>query len=676
MSHGRKPVENRFPHRVIFDRCLNGTSKETSPRPRRLCGELAFPLWVVVESETGNNERKDALIMNRTHETILPDKDARIALALSGGGFRASLYHLGTIRYLEEIGVMPRVEVMSTVSGGSIIGAYYLVEMERRLRARTGKDRLEVCDDIINEFGRLLGRNFRMRALVFYPFFYPMQTLLALLRLRHAGDTMARAFEKILFAPSLRIGDLPVQICRKIPSPAADETAEAEKNQGYCEVTGTRILINTTSLITGKRVVFSRESDTGLKAQIEKLDPNNIILARAVGASASVPGLFKPLRIGNEILSDGGVVDNQGLESLFDYFQMSDETLNLLPDAFRQPVELREKSPGTAPSTPRGSVYLIVSDGAGQFSIRSSGKATRAGSASRSMSILQAANRRKILKLLLDKKNDHSIKEFAFTHLAMNLKGRTMGERLPSEFITPTAELRTDLDEFSRLERDALIYHAYSLMKHQVDRYCPELKTDTVSPHEFTARHFSWPPPFVELCDPGAGHKKRAGAARFAIEKFLRVGQSALFRDLKRFPWVFAPLLFVVFLLGHTLSKLLITLKLGSSGQSLQVIITEYVRDLIMEFLPSLPGRIGSLINYFLPLNDVRKCFEVGGALSGTLEFFGKTICVAVSFYIFLWLYWEFKKMTGLPARCEQKMMDTITSTGGEDEDSLEPPTT
>ena len=43
----------------------------------------------------------------------------RIGLALSGGGFRASLYHLGTIRYLEKAGIMPRVEVVSTVSGGS-----------------------------------------------------------------------------------------------------------------------------------------------------------------------------------------------------------------------------------------------------------------------------------------------------------------------------------------------------------------------------------------------------------------------------------------------------------------------------------------------------------------------------------------------------------------------------
>ena len=62
------------------------------------------------------------------HDTEQNDVSApnpvRIGLALSGGGFRASFYHLGTIRYLEEAGIMSKVEVMSTVSGGSIIGAY------------------------------------------------------------------------------------------------------------------------------------------------------------------------------------------------------------------------------------------------------------------------------------------------------------------------------------------------------------------------------------------------------------------------------------------------------------------------------------------------------------------------------------------------------------------------
>ena len=60
----------------------------------------------------------------------------KIGLALSGGGFRASIFHLGVIRRLEELGIMPFVSVISSVSGGSIIAAYYVIEMEKRLRLR------------------------------------------------------------------------------------------------------------------------------------------------------------------------------------------------------------------------------------------------------------------------------------------------------------------------------------------------------------------------------------------------------------------------------------------------------------------------------------------------------------------------------------------------------------
>jgi hypothetical protein len=33
----------------------------------------------------------------------------RIGLALSGGGFRASLYHLGLVRWLRDGGILPRI---------------------------------------------------------------------------------------------------------------------------------------------------------------------------------------------------------------------------------------------------------------------------------------------------------------------------------------------------------------------------------------------------------------------------------------------------------------------------------------------------------------------------------------------------------------------------------------
>ena len=51
-----------------------------------------------------------------------------IALALSGGGFRAAAYHLGTLNILYLLGLLDRVHMLSTVSGGSIIGAFYALK--------------------------------------------------------------------------------------------------------------------------------------------------------------------------------------------------------------------------------------------------------------------------------------------------------------------------------------------------------------------------------------------------------------------------------------------------------------------------------------------------------------------------------------------------------------------
>ncbi len=50
-----------------------------------------------------------------------------IALCLSGGGYRAAIYHLGALRRLNELGILSKVDTISAVSGGSIIAAH-LVE--------------------------------------------------------------------------------------------------------------------------------------------------------------------------------------------------------------------------------------------------------------------------------------------------------------------------------------------------------------------------------------------------------------------------------------------------------------------------------------------------------------------------------------------------------------------
>lgn len=49
----------------------------------------------------------------------------KIGLALSGGGYRAATYHIGTLRALHRLGILDHVDILSSVSGGSITAAYY-----------------------------------------------------------------------------------------------------------------------------------------------------------------------------------------------------------------------------------------------------------------------------------------------------------------------------------------------------------------------------------------------------------------------------------------------------------------------------------------------------------------------------------------------------------------------
>src|SRR3954453_2363008 len=56
---------------------------------------------------------------------------SRIGLALSGGGFRACLYHLGLVRFLRDGGILPRISHITSVSGGSVFAAHLVLNWDR-----------------------------------------------------------------------------------------------------------------------------------------------------------------------------------------------------------------------------------------------------------------------------------------------------------------------------------------------------------------------------------------------------------------------------------------------------------------------------------------------------------------------------------------------------------------
>src|SRR5262245_32274957 len=82
-----------------------------------------------------------------------------VALSLSGGGFRATLFHLGVIAYLRRIGMLERTVAVCGVSGGAIIGAHLVHNWERY----AGSDK--EFSDVALEVVRLTQRDVRGRIL-------------------------------------------------------------------------------------------------------------------------------------------------------------------------------------------------------------------------------------------------------------------------------------------------------------------------------------------------------------------------------------------------------------------------------------------------------------------------------------------------------------------------------
>src|ERR1051325_1072520 len=58
-----------------------------------------------------------------------------IGIALSGGGLRAVLFHLGVIRFLSEANVLRMTKRICSISGGSVLAAHLVLNWEQYLQA-------------------------------------------------------------------------------------------------------------------------------------------------------------------------------------------------------------------------------------------------------------------------------------------------------------------------------------------------------------------------------------------------------------------------------------------------------------------------------------------------------------------------------------------------------------
>lgn len=107
-------------------------------------------------------------IFLKDEKAVLSAFRGKFGLGLSGGGFRASLFHIGTLARLAELDVLRHVEVLSCVSGGSIIGAHYYLELRKLLQEKaddkiTREDYVEIVKRVAADFLAGVQRNIRTR---------------------------------------------------------------------------------------------------------------------------------------------------------------------------------------------------------------------------------------------------------------------------------------------------------------------------------------------------------------------------------------------------------------------------------------------------------------------------------------------------------------------------------
>jgi NTE family protein len=228
-------------------------------------------------------------------ETAEPERlEPGVALCLSGGGYRAMLFHVGAIWRLNELGYLPKLDRVSSVSGGSITAG-------------------------------VLGLNWR--------------------RLQFGDDGLAGNLNQQFVQPLRKLASKTIDkgaVFRGIllPGTISDRVAGSYRKHVFGEASlqalpdRPRFVINATSMQTGALWRFSKPYMADYRVGMVR-DPD-VELAVAVAASSAFPPILSPVELDldpnsfdpaergplheppyttNPVLSDGGVYDNLGLET-------------------------------------------------------------------------------------------------------------------------------------------------------------------------------------------------------------------------------------------------------------------------------------------------------------------------------------------------------------------------
>ena len=392
-----------------------------------------------------------------------------IGLCLSGGGYRAALYHLGALRRLAELGILGQVRTVSSVSGGSILAAFMADRiaggLAPALSAMSGE---EFERTIAGPFRSIPSRDIRtgpiLRSLL--PWFW--------FRTGYRSEALAKQYHKHLTQRRL------------------SEIAETP-----------HFIFCATDIVFAINWEISRKEVGGYLPGYITPHPDWPV-SFAVAVSSCFPPVFDPVPIREEAsrfergkaaedpdferhladlrLTDGGVYDNLGVEPIWKEHE-----------------------------------YVLVSDGGSPFAFQSSGWFI--GRIKRVIDV-QGVQAAKLRARWLIANFETGIHRGTYWSLETENEGKGhagYSNRLVRDYIS---RVRTDLNRFTPPEMDILENHGYMTASRKLRKYVPELvAADSPSPR--------WPN--LSWCDEAAVRRALVHShRRYSWRRLLRVGEKQL----------------------------------------------------------------------------------------------------------------------------------------------------
>jgi predicted acylesterase/phospholipase RssA len=272
-----------------------------------------------------------------------------LAVSMSGGGYRAAAFHLGTLRFLNQVDLLRDVVGLSTVSGGSICGMAWVVSA--------------IDEKPFTEFYTEFSSYLRQTNVI-------EQAMAGLTGERDHGSaawaSLIRSAADVYARPEL-FGD------RRFAEVMGSDTLQLQE-----------AIFNSTEFHTGLDFRFRRSTNErallgNANYRIPKQVAQHIRLADIVAASSCFPGGFEPLVFPQQFhwtpaypldaalndlgaaydgglpLMDGGIYDNQGIQSLLLAFNGSSACTLLISDVAGQDSQMYDVPPNP---TRRGWITL------------------------------------------------------------------------------------------------------------------------------------------------------------------------------------------------------------------------------------------------------------------------------------------------------------------------------